>query len=100
MTMLPVEPKLTERQFQARVVTYARIMGWRCYHQFDSRRSEAGWPDLVLIRRPRVVFVEVKAQRTPITTAQRECLGLLRSCAQEAYVVRPSDWPALEKLLR
>jgi Holliday junction resolvase-like predicted endonuclease len=98
--MLPVEPKLTERQFQARVVTYARIMGWRCFHHFDSRRSEAGWPDLVLIRRPRVVFVEVKSARGSLTDAQRECLGLLRSCKQEVYVARPSDWPALELLLR
>src|SRR5688572_19177552 len=41
----------TERAFQAQVVKYARLMGWTAYHTHDSRRSQAGFPDLVLVRR-------------------------------------------------
>lgn len=98
--ILDTPPRLSERQFMAQVQKYAKVMGWRWYHTYRSDRSEAGFPDLVLVRRPRVVFAEIKAQRTPVTDAQRAWLEELRACGQEAYVFRPSDWKAVEKILR
>jgi hypothetical protein len=67
----------TEKAFQAEVVRYARLMGWMCFFTTDSRHSPAGWPDLVLIRRRRIVFAELKAD-----------------------LWRPSDWEEIERCLR
>jgi hypothetical protein len=104
VTFLDVPPKLTERRFQQQVVELATLLGWRHYHTHDSRRSPSGFPDLVLVRarhpHPRVVFLELKADRTPVTDAQRAWITELRACDQEAYVFRPRHWEALEKILR
>jgi hypothetical protein len=98
--MLPVLPKLTERAFMAQVLKYAELMRWRWYHTYRSDKSAPGFPDLVLIRRPRVLFVELKAQRTPVTDAQLGWLIELRECGQETYIWRPSDWDIVERTLR
>lgn len=84
----------------AQVVAYARLMGWRSYHTHDSRRSDAGFPDLVLIRRPRIVWVELKADRGRLTGEQRAWLDDLRACGQEVFLWRPSDFREIEKVLR
>lgn len=93
-------PKLSEAQFQAQVVRYAELLGWRCHHQYDSRRSREGWPDLICIRRPRLLALELKSERGRLTSAQREVLEDLRACGIPAYVVRPSQWRRLEELFR
>ena len=41
---------MTEAQFQEAVVQLARLTGWLVYHTFDSRRSQAGYPDLTLLK--------------------------------------------------
>ena len=41
---------MTEREWQAQVVSAAQALGWTTYHTHDSRRSNKGWPDLVLVR--------------------------------------------------
>jgi hypothetical protein len=93
-------PKLTEAQFMAQVIRLAEVFGWRHYHTRDSRRSPEGFPDLVLLRRPRVVFCELKSDRGALTPAQRAWLEELRACGQEAYVFKPRDMDAIAKLLR
>jgi hypothetical protein len=104
VTFLETPPKQTERQFMAEVRRYATARGWRVYHTYRSEKSEAGFPDLVLVRarhpKPRVVYLELKADRTKVTDAQRDWITDLRDCGQEAYIVRPRHWPAVEKLLR
>lgn len=99
MFLPDVLPPMTEAQWMAQVVKYAKLMHWRVYHTYRSDRSEAGFPDLVLVRRPRVVFAELKAQRTPVTGAQRDWLADLRACGQETYLWRPSDWSTVERVL-
>ena len=48
---------LREKQVQSAILDVARLLGWRVYHTFDSRKSEAGFPDLVLVR-DRVIYAE------------------------------------------
>ena len=95
---LPLSPP--EAIFQRQVVRYAELMGWRCYWTWNSRHSPKGWPDLVLIRRPRVVFAELKAERGRLTDDQAATLAELRACGQEVYLWRPSDWERVERILR
>lgn len=104
-TIFPSKPTTdtftqTERAFQASVVRYARLMGWSTYHTHDSRRSDPGFPDLVLVRRPRVVFAELKAERGRVRPAQRAWIAELRACGQAVYLWRPSSWQEIEEALR
>ena len=100
MTHLDVPPRQTERQFMADVIRLAEVLGWRTYHTHDSRRSAPGFPDLVLVRRPRVIFAELKAQRGRLTPHQLDWFAELRACHQEIYVWRPEDAEKVARILR
>jgi len=41
-------PEEDEASFMADVIALAKRHGWRGCHVTNSRKSEAGWPDLVL----------------------------------------------------
>ena len=100
MTFLEVVTTVTERRFLAQVRALAALLGWRCYHTYRSDRSDVGFPDLVLVRPPRVIFAELKAERGTATTAQLDWLKDLRASNQEVYLWRPSDIEAVERILR
>ncbi len=96
----PVSGVVTEKQWQQTVLDAAQLLGWWTYHTYDSRRSTPGFPDLVLIRPPRVLFLELKRETGRLTVAQREVLGLLDGCpGVETHVARPSDWPQVVEWL-
>lgn len=63
---------MTERQFQQQVLNLATFYGWRAYHTHDSRRSQPGFPDLVLIRGPELIFAELKTAKGRVRTEQAE----------------------------
>jgi hypothetical protein len=100
MTHLDVPPRLTEKAWLGQVIRLAEVLGWRYYHTHRSDRSVAGFPDLVLVRRPRVIFAELKAQRTRATDAQLAWLAELRQCNQEVYLWRPEDAEKVARILR
>lgn len=86
---------MSERQWQELVVAHAELRGWRVFHQFDSRRSAKGWPDLTLIRGPEILFAELKKQDGRVSHEQAGVLELLEVTGQEVHVWRPSDEPAV-----
>lgn len=88
----------TEKGFQRVVIEYARLRGWNIYHTHDSRRSPAGFPDLVLVRE-RVVFAELKSERGRLTVEQRAWLAALRTAGVEVFCWRPSQWDEIERTL-
>ena len=109
-----------ERAFQDALVDYARLRNWRLAH-FRPARTEKGWrtpmqgdagfPDLVLLRAPRLVFAELKSDTGRLTPAQREWIDELARQRDawdvldphppvEVYVWRPGDWPRIEEVLR
>ena len=92
---------LTERQFQSQVVDLARLFNWRIYHPFLSKWSEKGYPDLTLVRPPRLVFAELKREGGRPTAVQTEWLDLLGQCVGvESYLWRPADLEAIAECLR
>lgn len=104
--------KQSEKQFEAAVVEFAKLNGWKVFHPFDSRRSEAGWPDLTLVRDGWLVFAELKTEKGALSRKQREWLEALqipswrlhtRPGYEEALMLvrvwRPSDWPEIERVL-
>ena len=94
--------RVTERQLQAQVVQLAQLNGWRCYHTFDSRRSAPGFPDLLLVRPPRLIFAELKSEKGRLRPAQAECFAALAEVerAPETYVWRPGDFGDIQSTLR
>ena len=89
---------MTEAQWQATIVCLAHNLGYLVYHTHDSRRSPAGFPDLVLCGR-QLIFAEVKAERGKITIEQSAWLQSLRDAGAQAYLWRPSDYPEVERTL-
>jgi len=100
VTFMDAPPRITEKAWLAQVIRLAEVLGWAHYHTYDSRRSAVGFPDLVLVRRPRVIFAELKAQRTRATDAQLAWLAELRQCNQEVYLWRPEDAEKVARILR
>lgn len=72
---------LSERDFQAQVVQLAQLHGWLAYHTFDSRRSAAGFPDLVLVRGPELIFAELKTDHGTVRAEQDRWLASLEGVA-------------------
>ncbi len=97
-SVIPPQP---EAQFQTSVVNLARIFHWRAYHTRDSRGSAAGFPDLVLVRRPRVIFAELKSAKGTLTIDQVAWLDDLERCSGvETYVWRPGGMQQIAEVLR
>lgn len=95
-----IKKPIREKQFQSQVVELARLCGWWVYHTFDSRRSQKGFPDLVLIRGSMLIFAELKSESGNLTKEQKEVLGKLEGTkGPYVFVWRPSDWPEIERIL-
>lgn len=96
---------MSERQLQDNVLDLAERLNLLAYHTFDSRRSEPGFPDLVLVGR-RVLFVELKRQRGRLSADQQAWHdALLRTTWRGNpgyYLWRPYDWTSgeIEDVLR
>jgi hypothetical protein len=89
----------SERQFQAWVESRAAERGWIAFHDHDSRRNAAGFPDLLLIRE-RVVWLELKWGRGKVRPKQEEFIAALRAAGQEVHVYWPKDIPRILEVLR
>jgi hypothetical protein len=104
---------ISEAAFQRAVIELAETLGWRVAHFHDSRKQlrggrlvgdkrAAGFPDLVLCRRGRLLFVELKAEKGKLRPAQVDWLADLQEVEADAagrVVVRtwrPSDWDSGE----
>jgi hypothetical protein len=103
-----------ESDFQRLVIEYARLLGWRVAHFRAARirrrdgsvyystpvaADGGGFPDLVLARRGRVVFAELKSPRGRQTPAQEAWARELNGGPVRCYLWRPADWPEIERVL-
>ena len=104
---------MKEADLQKAVIEHAKLLGWRIAHFSTSRairdgafytaqRGNPGFPDLVLLRPPRMIFAELKTQRGRVDFDQATWLNgieLVPGCEQ--FVWRPADWPdAIDAVLR
>ena len=90
----------TEADFQNDVLALAQLYGWLWFHDADSRGSPPGFPDLVLVKSPRVVFAELKTRRGKLRRKQQEWLAALMGCdGVETYLWRPDDWREVVRTL-
>lgn len=101
---------MREADFTAAVLELARLGGWRTLHlrpaQFRDGRwathvagDGVGFPDLLMVRRDRMIAAELKVGRRPLTSAQATWLRDLAGAGVETHVWRPQDWAAIERVL-
>ena len=90
---------MTEKDFQKKVITLARKLGYKVFHDYDSLRNTAGFPDLVLVGK-HVIFAELKTNTGRLTSPQEQWIQAL-SLAEGVYtcVWRPKDWESITKIL-
>jgi hypothetical protein len=90
----------TEKQWQAEVMALAKDLGWLVYHTLRSQGSAPGFPDLVMVRGERVLFIELKTVKGKLSSAQSFWLGALSHTTVEVYLWRPSDIQEAGEVLR
>lgn len=92
-----------EAAFQAWLNGLARSLGWLVYHTRDSRRSEPGFLDTVLLRETpdaaRLLVAELKMEGNKPTPAQRQWLRLFERAGAEVYTWWPEHMPDIIKVL-
>lgn len=122
--------ELTEAGWQAQVIGLARLYGWRIFHAPDNRPAGTtgrpqrlaapegrGFPDLVLVKPPRLIFAELKTRTGRLGPGQAEWLDDLRAVGQavglaaldrtvngrrpsvEVYLWRPADLDEVQTVL-
>lgn len=86
--------QMSEEQLQRIVTVTANRLGWLVYHTHDSRRSQAGYPDLHLVHAGHglSLFRELKSMKGKTSKAQDEWIAALNETGQSATVWRPIDW--------
>ena len=100
-----------ESALQDRLRNLCRLLSLHHYHTHDSRRSERGFPDSVVVRdpemweKPWLVLIELKSEKGALTAQQRTWQAALRAAeiasggALAHLLVRPSTWDRFVELL-
>ena len=95
---------MTEEELGESVRDACNKLGLLCYHTRDSRRSQAGFPDLVIAggHNPapelwlggwaNVLFAELKTEGGKVRPSQEQWLRVLVGAGCNVHVWRPSDW--------
>ena len=114
---------MTEAELLAAIIDAAHTFGWLVHHCRPAQRADgkwmtpiqghAGFPDAVLTRRGRLVFVEAKREKGELTPDQQMWFDALSHVPHhrpdsvsepwvQVFVWRPSDWLSgeIETVLR
>ena len=65
-----------EGDLQRNIIELAEMLGYRCYHVAKVKghlraRTSLGFPDLVMVKAPRLIFAELKAPGKYLTPEQK-----------------------------
>jgi VRR-NUC domain len=85
-----IAAKMSEAELDGHVRSIAADLRLMRYHTHDSRRSPAGFPDLVFAGRW-VMFRELKTEKGKLSEAQKEWLHALGLAGADVGVWRPTD---------
>lgn len=104
-------PKITEAQFQRQILQLAQLTGWRVAHFRTAMNARGkymtpvagdgkGFPDLVLVKGGRVLFRELKRDRTYLEADQKLWRDALLSAGADWALWRPRDLDAIRAELQ
>ncbi len=93
---------MTGAQLMDAIVDLARLMGYRAAHFAPARTDKGwrtpcrydakGWPDLVLVGRGGILYVEVKGDGDVLSMEQHDWLDALAEARAEWHVWTSKDW--------
>jgi hypothetical protein len=89
---------MTEKELRASIVRAAREFGWRVYFTWSSMHSPAGFPDLCMVRPPRLIFAELKAEKGKLSDDQEAWLADLRALSHPGLAMGSSGEPLLNAI--
>jgi VRR-NUC domain len=101
---------LTEADWSRRVLDCARLFKWRTAHFRPAQTAKGwrtpvqgdgrGWPDLVLLRPPRLILAELKSDTGRVSPEQSDWIAQLAEVPGiEVAIWRPSDWQSVYETL-
>ena len=91
----------SEADYQEQIIQLAEDTGWLVWHDTDSRRNSAGLPDLLMVRGPVLLFIEVKTEKGKVSPEQEAFINRLKQVKYvDADVVRPHQWEQIAQVLR
>ncbi len=117
--------RIKESDWQRTVIEYAHLRGWRVAHfrpgktsrTYTNKRGEIkyvwvtpvqadgkGFFDLVLVRPPRIMFIELKSDKGKLTKEQENWCRLIANTQSENNCIswgvwRPADWEIVKRIL-
>ena len=99
---------MTEDELLQAITDAATYLGWRWHHVRRSDKAlqmgSPGFPDLVLARNGRVLFLELKGRRAKFRPGQLEWIGATTLIPADervqAFVIRPDNLDFALGLLR
>ena len=71
----PSLPRELEAELQGRLVETGRLCDWLVYHTYDSRRSDIGFMDIVMVRDGCLLALEVKRGLAEVAAMARTDSG-------------------------
>jgi len=110
-----IAANINEATFMQLVTETAQWYDWHTFHPKPAQLAGryltafdglAGFPDLVLARRPDsknpggVIFAELKTVKGKTSAKQRIWLDTLELAGAETYLWRPTDWDFIHRRLR
>lgn len=100
---------VTEAEFQTLVIDLAHVLGYRVAHfrpcqtgrgwRTPVQADGAGFPDLVIVGRGRVVVAELKRETAKASDAQLAWIAAFADAGVSAFVWRPGDLGAIAVIL-
>jgi len=91
--------RVTERAFAGQVEDLCRLFQWRYYHSWNSMHSPPGFPDYLLLKGARLLFVELKTDTGKLTIPQRDWLTALAAAGKDVFLWRPQDFEEVRDIL-
>ena len=83
--------RMSEAELQRFVEQACERLGLLCYHTYDSRRSQPGYPDCT-IAGARILFRELKSKDGKLSPEQRRWGSRITHAGGDWAVWRPVDW--------
>ena len=84
-----------EKELRLNLEKLAKLLGWRYYFTYRSRRSPPGFLDFELVKGDRLIKAELKSDVGRPTEEQHAWIrAYLDTPHVEVYLWRPSDWVA------
>ena len=91
---------MTEAELQSAILEVARWNGWKVYHTHNSRRSQPGFPDLILIRDGTMLAWELKSDTGRVTAEQWDWIHAFAGVTEVgSQVIYPDDYDDAINLL-